>query len=152
TNAHTLCTGVVDPDGPVPYWFFFTSALDVTADGQTVWVADPGNHRVLRVHPGQTDADLVIGQSDFTSAVNGCGSLADPHLCDPTGIAYDQAHDVLYVMDGRVEGPDTGGGRIFVYRNPHANGQAPTEVWNAPADREFTWPRGLTLEPGTGAL
>jgi hypothetical protein len=143
----TLCTGAIDEKG---YWFFFTSALDVSPDGQQIWVADPGNKRVLKFKPGSQDAQLVLGQTDFTSVVDGCANPDGPEMCAPTGVAYDAAANILYVMDGRVEGPANSTGRILVYTNP-GSGQAPA-IWTAPAGATFKWPRGLTLEPGTGAL
>jgi DNA-binding beta-propeller fold protein YncE len=149
-TARTLCTGALTEK---PFAFFFTSAVDVSPDGQKIWVADPGNHRVLRVKPGVLDAELVLGQSDFTSAVDGCADPNGPHMCGPTGIAYDSASDTLYVLDGRVgtHQPEESTARILVFRNPATNGEAADEVW-FPQEGTFAWARGLTLEPGTGAL
>lgn len=148
-TARTLCTGNLDG----PFQLFFTSAVDVSPNGQQVWVADPGNHRVLKVQPGVLDAQLVLGQSDFVSAIDGCLDPNGPHMCAPTGIAYDSASNTLYVLDGRVMDwqPEHTTARVLVFRNPTSNGQAADEVW-FPQEGTFAWSRGLTLEPTTGAL
>lgn len=150
-TAQTLCTGEIAQNR---YWYFFTSAMTVSADGQTIWVADAGNHRVLRLNPNQAAATLVLGQPGFTSADSGCGNaITDAsRMCVPTGVAFDAASNTLYVLDGYVEGPLTEQGRILVYKNPTSNGQAPSAIWTLPAGDSFKWPRGLTLEPGSGAL
>lgn len=144
-TAQTLCTGAIDEMG---FDNFFTSAVDVSPDGTQVWVADPGNHRVLKVTPGNANAQLVLGQSTFTSATDNCASPTSSSLCIPTGVAYNSSTNTLYVLDG----DHNGGGRIMVYQNPSANGQAATAIWNAPTATPFSWPRGLTLEPSGGAL
>lgn len=144
-TAQSLCTGAIDE---ISYENFFTSAVDVSPDGTQVWIADPGNHRVLKVKPGTADAQLVLGQSNFTSAVEGCTSPTNTSLCLPTGVAYDSASNTLYVLDGNY----SGGGRVLVFKNPAANGQTATSIWNVPSTTSFKWPRGLTLEPSTGAL
>ena len=148
-SKSSLCTGAIDEK---PYAYFFTSAVDVSPDGQQIWVADSGNQRVLKFKPGQTDAQLVLGQSGYTSSVDGCGDPEGPAMCTPTGVAYDSARNTLYVMDGRTFGPELSTGRILVFHNPTGDGQAPDAIWTLPAGSTFLWPRGLTLEPGTGAL
>lgn len=146
-TAQTLCTGAPQ----LPYQLFFTSAMDVSPDGQQVWIADPGNHRVLKVKPGTANAQLVLGQSNFTTAVDPCGAATSSSICDPTGIAYDSASNTLYVLDSEVL-DQSGSGRILVFKNPGTNGQAATQIWNMPSGSALRWPRGLTLEPATGAL
>ncbi len=49
-------------------------------DDDHVWVADTGNHRVLRFPPASTltngaPASLVLGQSSFTTAISGANSF-----------------------------------------------------------------------------
>jgi uncharacterized protein (TIGR03437 family) len=87
-----------------------------------LWVADPGNHRVLRfparvLTPGNfgPDADLVLGQLDFVSRRNLTGDSRDKsQLLTPTGIAWG-ADGRLYVSDAR--------NRVMVYRSPSTIGQ-----------------------------
>ena len=145
-TAQTLCTGAIDE---LIYQLFFTSSVDVSPDGQQVWVADPGNHRVLKIKPGTANAQLVLGQTNFTSQIDGCSNPTTANMCVPTGVAYDSASNTLYVLDGNGS---NGVGRVLVFKNPASNGQAATQIWNPPTASPFLWPRGLTLEPNTGAL
>jgi sugar lactone lactonase YvrE len=138
-DATTLCTGRT----PGTY-FLISGAVDVTADGKTIWVADYGNHRVLRFHPGNPAADLVLGQRTMLTANQNCN--ADRPLdaiCRPDGIRYDKARDRLYVLEG--DG-DSGISRILVFDHPATNGQAANAVFAPPAGSSFFWPRGLTLD------
>ncbi|HEY0713784.1 MAG TPA: hypothetical protein VGF45_13985 [Polyangia bacterium] len=150
-GADTLCTGEITPER---FAHFFTSAVSVSPDGQKIWVADPGNHRVVRFNPGQAAATVVLGQPTFTSTDAGCdNSTTDgSRMCVPTGIAYDAVADILYVLDAYVVGPHVETARILVYRNPNTSGQAPTSIWQMPVGTRFKWPRGLTLEKTGGAL
>jgi uncharacterized protein (TIGR03437 family) len=70
-----------------------------------LWVADSGNHRVLRFaaaalnNIAPPDADVVIGQPDFTSnAANRGASVSGSTLNMPAGLAFD-AKDNLYISD-----------------------------------------------------
>lgn len=84
-----------------------------------LWVADAGNHRILRFDaPDSVDnivaavtADGVVGQPDFTTwSVRG-GSLTDAfHLTSPGGIALDGS-DRLWVAD-------TGSHRVLLFPTP----------------------------------
>ena len=54
-----------------PAGFDHVSARGVSVDTNgNVWVADTFNSRVLRFPPGATNADLVLGQANFTSRVS----------------------------------------------------------------------------------
>lgn len=87
-----------------------------------LWVADPGNNRILRfpsrvLTPGNfgPDADLVLGQLDFVSRSAHSGDTRDKSkLFFPSGVTYG-ADGRLYVSDGR--------NRVLVYRNPSTIGQ-----------------------------
>lgn len=87
-----------------------------------LWIADPGNHRVLRfparvLTPGNfgPDADLVLGQLDFVTRTAHSGDTRDKSkFFFPSGIAYG-ADGRLYVSDGR--------NRVLVYRSPSTIGQ-----------------------------
>src|SRR5579883_143599 len=70
-----------------------------------LWVADTGNHRVLRFRagvlnsPAPPDADLVIGQPDFTSNTANRGrTVSGSSFNLPVALALD-ARDNLYVSD-----------------------------------------------------
>jgi uncharacterized protein (TIGR03437 family) len=73
-----------------------------------LWVADSGNHRILRFNAGvldsltPPDADMVIGQKDFTSGTanrgGGANGVSASGLDTPSGLAFDQQGN-LYVAD-----------------------------------------------------
>lgn len=71
-----------------------------------VWVADTGNHRVLRFPKGTTTADLVLGQPSF-EAIAAPVVTSDRTLYLPSGVAVGGTGDV-YVAD-------TGASRILRY-------------------------------------
>jgi hypothetical protein len=75
----------------------------VYSDGESLWVADTGNHRVLiwRTFPtknGQA-ADLVLGQSSFSNVFSnqGANSANASSLALPAGVIVVQG--VLYIAD-----------------------------------------------------
>jgi sugar lactone lactonase YvrE len=69
--------------------------------GANLYVADAGNHRVLRFDNAGTkasgaNADVVFGQDNFTSNESGNG---DDRMNFPTSVAYSQNSDRLFVAD-----------------------------------------------------
>lgn len=78
----------------------------LTFDTQgNLWVADSGNHRIIRYNAGALDAlapeaDLVIGQRDFTSsgANRSLFVVAANGLDTPAGLAFDRQNN-LFVSD-----------------------------------------------------
>jgi uncharacterized protein (TIGR03437 family) len=95
-----------------------------------LWVADPGNNRVLRfpsrvLTPGNfgPDADLVLGQIDFVTRTGNTTDLRDKSkLLFPSGVVY-AADGRLYVSDGRS--------RVLVYRTPSTIGQNADRILGA---------------------
>lgn len=76
-----------------------SAGVSVDSSGN-VWVADPGNGRVLRFPKNSKSADLVLGQADFTSASNDCKDNADlGHMCRPLHAKVDPSSGYLYVLD-----------------------------------------------------
>ena len=137
--ADRLCTG--EPDHFL-FNFYFSGGVDVTPDGSAIWVADLGNHRVLRFPTNGNSANLVLGQPNMTSQ-NGCdGTLAT--LCKPNGVRFDPTTNRLYVSDG-----DGDGSRVLVYQNPTTNGQPASTMLLSPAGSTFASVRGLTMDPVT---
>ena len=111
----------------------FGTAVFIDA-GDNLWVADTGNHRVLRF-PNldgviSKTADLVLGQPDFTSrnyAV--CWDSAEINrskMWKPLAILVQPVSGEVYVLDGQEPGKTN---RILVFTPPFASGM--------PASREF---------------
>lgn len=101
----------------------------MTIDPQgNLYVSDAGNSRVLRyparvLTPGSfgPDADLVLGQLDFTSRVQNTNARIDKsRMGIPAGIAFSGSDNRLYVCDNL--------GRVLVYRNPSQIGQAAERI------------------------
>ena len=96
--------------------------VDTTSNPPHLYVADPGNHRILgfkdvrMVKPGIM-ADLVIGQPDFKTGVcnyptNNTNQPNRSSLCFPAGLALDSSGN-LYVAD-------SGNGRVLRFPAPFA--------------------------------
>ena len=114
-----------------------SSGVEVDSDG-SLWVADSGNHRVLRFpvdpeHGGVARvADLVLGQTAFDSAKP--GSALDK-LHAPSAVRTDP--------NGWVYVADTGNDRVLVFKPPFESGME--------ADLEFGsqlhHPTSLEIDP-----
>ena len=124
-TADTLCTPVVG--------VFVDSSSNL-------WVVDDGNQRVLKyLNPyvagggtpgtpgsaGDTTADLVLGQSSFTSAshFNFCDLSGSGQTCmvGPEAVAIDSG--------GNAWVADAGGNRALEYNAPLSNGEAANKVF-----------------------
>jgi len=106
---------------------FFRVGIAVDGTGN-LWVADPGNHRVLRFAASSLtrngpSADLVVGQTDFTSRVVLPAAAANRTRKDamntPSAVALDP--------QGRVFVSDLLG-RVLVYVQPLANGSGASRI------------------------
>jgi uncharacterized protein (TIGR03437 family) len=107
----------------------FRSGLAFDAQGN-LWVSDPGNNRVLRFPVAelgagsgnqppvnQPQADLVLGQNDFSSSSLPSNSTRSGknYISQPAGLAIDP-QGRLFVADGA--------NRVVVYTPPFAIGQS----------------------------
>ena len=102
----------------------FRAGLAFDAPGN-LWVSDPGNNRVLRFPvaelgsgaSNQPPADLVLGQSDFSSTSLPANSTRNGknYISQPAGLAIDP-QGRLFVADGA--------NRVVVYGPPFAIGQS----------------------------
>ena len=124
-----------------------------------LWVADSGNNRVLRfpasVLDGRTSpqADIVIGQKDFTSnAPNQGGAVSASGFNFPDGVALDSQSN-LYVSDFN-------NGRVLKFTTVATNAAATLALGQAtltarvigPASAStMAGPAGLTITP-SGAI
>jgi sugar lactone lactonase YvrE len=94
-----------------------SSPRGLAVDGATgaLWVADAGNHRVLRfslpLAVTGTAADRVLGQGgSFSAAAANNGGLSAGSLSNPTGLSLDAF--------GRLLVADTGNHRVLHFDNP----------------------------------
>ncbi|RRR74446.1 MAG: hypothetical protein EI684_07105 [Candidatus Viridilinea halotolerans] len=91
------------------------SGVATNGTGNIIYVADTGNHRILRFRgsfdtmPMPINADLVIGQSAYTNKFEGSGASG---LKSPQGAALGS--------DGTLYVADTGNHRIQIFRNMNA--------------------------------
>ncbi len=107
----------------------WTAGVDVDTFGN-VWVVDSGNNRVLRFPPGSKTADLVLGQTNFTSKGSGSGLN---EFFDPAAVRVNAS--------GRVYVADQGNNRVLIFDTP-ATG-ATGEVFGS----DFGHPAGLDFDP-----
>jgi len=93
---------------------------DVAFDSSgNLWVADTSNNRVLRFSsPFSTNqsADLVIGQSDFTSGTANPGGRAANTLNAPFGLTFDSS--------GNLWVADTSNNRVLRFSSPFSTNQS----------------------------
>src|SRR3989344_6166574 len=69
-DADSLCLEWPSPFSSSPTNVF---AAGVALDREgNLWVADSGNHRLLRFPRGSSVADIVLGQQDFSSSESNC--------------------------------------------------------------------------------
>ena len=121
-----------------------------------LWVADPGNNRVLRFSasvlgsqavPGPA-ADLVLGQQDFVSSSFTGTTTTLSGVLSPTGIAFDSGGR-LFVS----ESASNQRSRILVWTPPFRTGQLATRLLGV--DLDTVQPPAvseLQLNGGTSAL
>ena len=133
---------------------------DLCGTADRLLVADAGNHRVLgwRPHPGcDTDADLVLGQSDFDKSTEWPYA---PQRADLTRFPYavDNDND-----SGRLAVADTANNRILLWDDipdGDENGVAPgadavlgqpsfaangENRWSSVTPDSLCWPYGISL-------
>ncbi len=119
-SASSLWTSFGPPD------HVSSRGVSVDASGN-VWVADTFNNRVLRFPPNSKTADLVLGQSSFTSTgcvTNGINSAMN-RFCSPILARVDPDTGNLYVID---EFPTGFHSRVLVFNTPFSNGMSASRV------------------------
>jgi uncharacterized protein (TIGR03437 family) len=124
-NSTPSATSLAFLNGNNPYRLGM--ALDASGN---LWVADPGNNRVLRFPAGNLTpgnnapaADIVLGQSDFMTGTVPAGSVltGKTFLNVPSGLAFDPK--------GRLFVADQGNpGRVLVYQPPFSVGEAASRI------------------------
>jgi chitobiase/beta-hexosaminidase-like protein/NHL repeat-containing protein len=124
----------------------FSAGVDVDRQGN-LWVADSGNHRVLRFPPGSKTANLVLGQSSFTTRTSGSGLN---QMWKPTAVRLHPVTGELFVLDGE----QTTTGRLLVFAPPFVNGESAARVIGQaqPGTQAsgLHFARGFALDPQAG--
>lgn len=114
-NEKSLCLA------PPPGYGMVKTGVTIDEDGN-LWVADTQNNRVLRfpyspsVGLPKTTADLVLGQSTFTSNIPGYDLN---QMRFPASVRMDN-EGTLYVADGAAGAGTIG--RVLVFHQPFTNG------------------------------
>jgi uncharacterized protein (TIGR03437 family) len=119
--------------------------------GGNLWVADTGNHRVVRFSAATLDsptppsADTVIGQKDFlsSSANRGSGGVTASGFDTPTGLAFD-AQGNLYVADFNNT-------RVLKFSSPLGPNAADPAASAVIGQSNFTT-RAIPLQPSNSTL
>jgi hypothetical protein len=139
------------PAGPAS----FRWPHDIAGREDLLLVADAGDHRVLGWSPqpaGDTEADLVLGQPDFTSAEEW---PYGPHTGEKFRFPYavcldgdtlavaDTANNRVLIWDGMPEGPHCrGAAHVLAQPDFGSNGE---NRWTAVQHDTLCWPYGLSL-------
>jgi hypothetical protein len=116
-------------------------ALD--AEGN-LWVSDSGNNRVLRFpRDAKTgvvarNADIVLGQPDFSSNRDTGYTRSLAEMWNPTDVEFDSTGK-LYVCDGISNAFD---GRVLVFEPPFESGMPAARKMPIPNDPEVNGPNG----------
>lgn len=128
------------------------TGVDVDADGN-VWAVDGANNRILRFPPNSKDANLVIGQPNFTtndSRACGSSSPSSSYLCAPKSVRFDSRTNTLYVVDWPIPGAPYVA-RVLIYNGDLSDGMAASEVLTGDTTGNYSYkffrPQGLTLDP-----
>ncbi len=155
--SHSPVNGTSGVAGPTTLAFnaggTYAAYLTFDAAGN-LWVTDPGNNRVLRFNSSALSsgvsgpaADLVLGQSNFTSgSFDGYTPLGLTTMHIPTGIVFDSAGN-LFVSESNGQP-----GRVLVFAQPSQVGQAATRLLGEPTTPQPTSVNALQLSGNTGAL
>ena len=98
----------------------FSAGVEVDA-ANNLWVADSGNSRVLRFPAGSKTADLVLGQSSFTTADSGSGAN-QMNRC--TGVRVHPVTGEVFVLDGEA----ASNGRLLIFTPPFSSGMSAARI------------------------
>ena len=126
----------------------------VAVDAQgNLWVADSGNHRVLRYprpvsQAGRIAPDVVLGQTDFSTSVSAAVSASS--LRQPSAVAVGP--------DGGLFVSDTGNHRVLEYAPGASTGSAALRVYGQPSfysavahaavsPQTLSAPAGIAVDP-----
>ena len=144
TNAAALD---LNPSNP------YVTYLNFDAGGN-LWVADPGNNRVLRFNAtaltsgaSGPSADIELGEPDFvTNSLNGYSATSLTKIDTPTGIAFDNEGN-LFVSESNGQP-----GRVLVFSPPFQNAQAAFRLIGEPETAPTTAVNASQLGSATAGL
>ncbi|OGG32407.1 hypothetical protein A3I51_03705, partial [Candidatus Gottesmanbacteria bacterium RIFCSPLOWO2_02_FULL_38_8] len=123
-NASTLCLEFSADDNRLWQANILAAGVDIDNSGN-LWVTDSGNNRVLRFPPGAKTADLVLGQSDFSSYETAHGwDRPLNRMFKPNAVRVKSTSGEVYVNEGEFVGQN----RILVFSPPFYNGQPASRV------------------------
>lgn len=110
-------------------------------DQGNLWVADPGNSRVLRFPNNgfgiAHDADVALGQPSLTT--NSSGGVGRPltQMAHPYDVAFDRVSRRLYVADAGYAPQD---GRVLEFAAPFSTGMAARRALPVTLYCDFAFP------------
>jgi len=120
--------------------------LAVDPQNGDLWVADSGNHRVLRFHApfpvSGAAAVAVLGQGgSYTSAVPSLGGVSALSLNSPSALSCDPFGDLAVA--------DSGDNRVLRFGVPVASGAAADTVWGQPSFNGAAADHGAAVDATT---
>lgn len=121
--------------------------LGISADGDTVAVADTDNHRVLLfrgiVGRNAQPADVVLGQPNGTTFVAN----------NPSPVAGLNSPSGVFLGGGKLYVADTGNHRVLIWNSiPATDGQPPDVVLGQPSLGAIAPNRGAGAVPSSGSM
>jgi uncharacterized protein (TIGR03437 family) len=158
-GQNDFTTSTVNLNGIGPATLYLNSGTPFTTyltfDGSgNLWVADPGNNRVLRFPAGVLSsgtsggsADVVIGQPNFTSRLlTGYTDTSLNLIATPTGVGFDSSGN-LFVSESANQF-----GRILVFPSPQSTGESASQIAGVPSSQPATSVSATLIGPFSGAL
>ena len=128
-SSTNLRVSTTSTTGPV------TSGGVFVDDGDSVWVTDTYNSRVLRFNQNEKTANLVLGQLDFNTAALVCnlenvrtGDAPLDKFCRPVYAKINKENGYLYVID-QHSALNYELMRILEFRPPFVNGMSATRYF-----------------------
>jgi len=124
----------------------FSTGVDVEPDG-TLWVADGVNNRVLRFFQGAKIANLVLGQTLFTTRTSGTGLN---QMYKPQGVRRHPKTGEIFVLDGESDGVGAPC-RMLVFASNAVSGASALRVFGTNTEINVdNWATNRTLKEARG--
>ena len=122
----------------------FSAGVDVDTSNN-VWVADSGNNRVLRFPSSSKTANLVLGQSSFTTQYGGTGAN---QMTKCTGVRVHPVTGEVFVLDNEAA-PNC---RLMIFKPPFTSGMSAARIIGKASSSTNSadglhYSRGFCLDP-----